>query len=227
MAYYWEDEDSEEEDFPDELYEDDEEILRRYGRLKFIRRILAIVAILLFVGVFVAPEIARQLPFMKAGPKTPDYLEYIGGFDDFARFDPGAVYYSITYDAHLNNELVESTIRTAAAEWEGTLNGLLDFTWAEDGEAVDLIIEIVEELSRPGICYLEFYGEHYRPRIELNASKLHDPNVLHIVIAHELGHALGIWGHSDHPGDLMFPTPVRKTPSKRDARTLRLIYEVD
>lgn len=44
---------------------------------------------------------------------------------------------------------------------------------------------------------------------------------LDAVVAHELGHALGIGGHSDRAEDLMFGAPVVTAPSARDVRALR------
>lgn len=44
---------------------------------------------------------------------------------------------------------------------------------------------------------------------------------------HELGHALGIWAHSDQEADLMFPSTDERTNlniSRRDLNTLRQIY---
>jgi predicted Zn-dependent protease len=44
---------------------------------------------------------------------------------------------------------------------------------------------------------------------------------------HELGHGLGIWGHSNNPTDVMYFSQVRQPPaiSARDINTLKRIYQ--
>lgn len=41
---------------------------------------------------------------------------------------------------------------------------------------------------------------------------------------HEIGHAIGIWGHSPDPGDIMFTHPIATHLSDRDIRTVRKLY---
>ena len=44
------------------------------------------------------------------------------------------------------------------------------------------------------------------------------------VCLHEFGHAIGLWGHSPHPGDISYPTATAQHPSARDITTLRQLY---
>ncbi|AGY57770.1 matrixin family metalloprotease [Gloeobacter kilaueensis] len=46
------------------------------------------------------------------------------------------------------------------------------------------------------------------------------------VLSHELGHALGLWGHSDSDDDIMYPTVSGVSgPSLRDVETLKKVFD--
>ena len=52
-------------------------------------------------------------------------------------------------------------------------------------------------------------------------------NYLLAAARHELGHALGIWGHSKLQSDALYFSQVRNPPliSARDVNTLKRVYE--
>ena len=64
---------------------------------------------------------------------------------------------------------------------------------------------------------------HIKVLITVDMAGIDDPNELLAVSVHEVGHALGIGGHSDTAADIMFPVPQTNLPSPRDARTLRYV----
>lgn len=59
--------------------------------------------------------------------------------------------------------------------------------------------------------------------IEIDGVALPSQPALDAMVAHELGHAFGIGGHSPHATDLMYAAPTAVTPSGRDAATLRYV----
>lgn len=46
------------------------------------------------------------------------------------------------------------------------------------------------------------------------------------VALHELGHAIGIWGHSKDPNDIMYTHPIVSKLSPRDVNTVRRLYGI-
>lgn len=46
------------------------------------------------------------------------------------------------------------------------------------------------------------------------------------LVLHELGHAIGIWGHSKDPTDIMYTHPIVSQLSPRDINTVRKLYKI-
>ncbi|MFN4278793.1 peptidase [Thermosynechococcus sp.] len=65
----------------------------------------------------------------------------------------------------------------------------------------------------------------HRCRIVVRPSQA--PKFVLAALRHELGHALGIWGHSPWPTDALYFAQVADPPpiSQRDVNTLRRVYE--
>ena len=57
--------------------------------------------------------------------------------------------------------------------------------------------------------------------ISINPAATSATNPLSALVTHELGHAVGIGGHSPDAGDVMFVAPSVTAPSSRDITTLR------
>lgn len=65
------------------------------------------------------------------------------------------------------------------------------------------------------------------PKYNISISPDLSANYIKAASLHEMGHALGIWGHSRSQADALYFTQVRNPPpiSPRDINTLKLIYQ--
>ena len=70
-------------------------------------------------------------------------------------------------------------------------------------------------------------GDRLTHRFTIQISPSQTSRYIQAATRHELGHALGIWGHSENPQDVMYKAQVSQPPeiSARDIQTLKKIYE--
>lgn len=188
---------------------------------------------------------AKQGPSKAADPNAPDYYaEAIG--DTPLRWSKGnipiKIYIKSGQGVSRYKDSYADQLKLAMKNWEDASNGKVKFEivdapdkaqirfyWsdnpsdvsnpAEGGEA--LLKPIGNTLANVKITVLT---------IDTPGIKMND-QLVRLVCTHELGHALGIAGHSSSPHDIMYSSLAldweHSKISERDARTLERLYSVD
>lgn len=130
---------------------------------------------------------------------------------------------------------VEELIRAAIREWSDVVEpGLPSFRFKQIS-AAEIRFKWTRDLPEHIAGQLEYFtapgGFQFRAdAIQLPVEAISDSATtrerLYRVVLHELGHALGIIGHSDDPSDIMFQSIVDTEAelTGRDRNTLRMLY---
>lgn len=122
-------------------------------------------------------------------------------------------------------------VEYAMSQWSGLSEDMLKFNLSDSEESADIKIYWVNtplsaEADPLGEASLVRYdsGEFYvKISIPINGiipgTNL-TRNELKIILLHEFGHAIGIWGHSKDPNDVMYFSSKAVYPTRRDKATL-------
>lgn len=199
-----------------------------------------------------APASALPVASLRLSSRTPDYGRQI-----FTRPD-GAVMRWATLPVRIYTDAPtirqQAMVEEALQHWRSALPLVL----TPDPGRADIVIAWTRTpapeptpMTRP-ILTLDA-GERIRTAVLVDMAAATDPDTLNPrQVTHALGHALGLWGHSEDPHDLMYPAygprprdipqPWERTtltpspagdtpdqtigaPSPRDISTLRRLYE--
>lgn len=167
-----------------------------------------------------------------------DYLPRAVFYSDgrTARFEKNPVTIRLApLPEHLRD--YEADFRKAVALWEQAINGLIQCVFVGDEvEKPDIPVSWVVKVSgRPQEVHLGKTSlirdseSSYHVTMEIGlydgtTGKLLSREKMLSVCLHELGHALGLWGHSDVAEDVMSPSTEALAPTPRDVATLKRLY---
>jgi len=126
-------------------------------------------------------------------------------------------------------------LEEAIALWERASDGKLKFKWVEDFARADIRVSFAHKptqlhlSNRVGEANLVRVGKRFHVEIEvvlrdLATLKFLNHGAVKTVILHELGHAVGLWGHSPYAEDVMYFEAITQKPTKRDIATLKKVY---
>ncbi|HEY9733019.1 MAG TPA: tetratricopeptide repeat protein [Drouetiella sp.] len=134
-------------------------------------------------------------------------------------------------------------LQDALKAWEDASNGLVKFAQVNSPDQASIVFvwsDNPKDVSNPaegGEALLRPMGNTMAAvkitvlTIDIDQGMHLNDQLIRLICTHELGHALGIAGHSPSPSDIMYSSlPLdyeRLKISDRDARTLRKLYTID
>lgn len=137
----------------------------------------------------------------------------------------------------------ETELQNALKAWEDASAGLIKFTPVDNQNQASIIFlwsDNPKDVSNPaegGEALLRPLGNSLAAAkitvltVDIDQGMHLNDQLIRLICTHELGHALGIAGHSPSPNDIMYSSlPLdyeRLKISQRDASTLRKLYSLD
>jgi len=191
---------------------------------------------------------ARDGAAISQDEEAGDYLRLVAVRDAFSdtyllhwpkRKMPLAVYLPAPPEGLFPDpEATYAEVRRGVLDWtDVAAPGVPSFHFVESHGQADITVVWAEEPNgnwfiahcsyQVNIVQKRFGVEHVLVTGRWGDGHVAEPSEIYETVLHELGHALGLMGHSDDPGDIMYPRHSRlprKGLSARDRNTLRGLY---
>ena len=175
-----------------------------------------------------------------------NYLDAILSSGKLERWNPRSFPLKVYINAGSNvpPEYVNE-VKNAFLTWQETSHNVITFTYTQNISNADFVCNFTSDLKNrncdekgmgaAAYQYFEYNNEgnishsivEFSP--QMCDGRLFPHNMFYSTALHEIGHGLGLRGHSTNSNDLMFPissTNERIKISKADLNTLRAVYSI-
>ena len=136
----------------------------------------------------------------------------------------------------------KETIKSAFQTWENGSKGIVSFTYVTNPQKAQIEVSLKNKIESSATerSYIAGLTKPYYKGINLvkvevtlldinpNTKQPQTKEKIYATALHEIGHALGMKGHSPNASDVMFASGsgAKKTLSARDYNTLKLLYQI-
>lgn len=201
---------------------------------------LPILALLLMTALFWGWKQWEGSPAPQAIAASPAFVDYMRHKGRLLVWQDARV------NVYTNRSDYKFLIENAFAPWQSALEGEhpLNLNWVETPEEASLIIHFVDAIALPfqvdaqhrrgyiaGLTTPKTYNDKGLRQVVMQFALLNSgglpqkPAVLERVMLHEMGHALGLWGHSTNPYDVMNASYVNAF--EKDKKTTTALQQGD
>ena len=176
----------------------------------------------------------------------PNYIDNVLFEDALIRWNISSpITYSIFSDSSVSKDTI-AAVKEAFLDWQAATNGIIKFKETQGNKNANICVNFMDDISlkdtyepnKVGKVIPAIYKEQLQ-KMDIYLRKVnpkgqpYNKDQFYTVALHEIGHALGLGGHSADPNDIMYytgdyidETTIKKDITKRDMNTLNLLYRM-